>query len=256
MNNQERKANLAYGALITLLALALLCFITRLWPILLLVILGVFVAALRLLFLSAKPSARQEAQPEPVQPPRAAEPESDLESIVFANVCARVTALVRNRFPNANWIWESSDARCRILNGETVGILLNQAGGFRRGEVRMNLYRVDDVVFPQPKPQPAPEPDEMVQAPTDEEQPAPEPPAPENYELMAFEWVEAHILELNNRCNEAIGNKRSTVLIKPEELPKPESWPAICAELAKQDIANTACRPEGIWIQLDGGAAA
>ena len=49
MNNQERKANLAYGALITLLALALLCFITRLWPILLLVILGVFVAALRLL---------------------------------------------------------------------------------------------------------------------------------------------------------------------------------------------------------------
>ena len=241
MNNQERKANLAYGALITLLALALLCFITRLWPILLLVILGVFVAALRLLFLSAKPSARQEAQPEPVQPPRAAEPEPDLESIVFANVCARVTALVRNRFPNANWIWESSDARWRILNGETVGILLNQAGGFRRGEVRMNLYRVDDVVFPQPKPQPAPEQDEPE--PTDEDQPAPEPPAPENYELMAFEW-------------EAIGNKRSTVLIKPEELPKPESWPAICAELAKQDIANTACRPEGIWIQLDGGAAA
>lgn len=256
MNNQERKANLAYGALITLLALALLCFITRLWPILLLVILGVFVAALRLLFVSAKPAARQETQPEPVQPPRAAEPEPDLESIVFANVCARVTALVRNRFPNANWIWESSDARWRILNGETVGILLNQAGGFRRGEVRMNLYRVDDVVFPQPKPQPAPEQDEPEPAPADEEQPAPEPPAPENYELMAFEWVEAHILELNNRCNEAIGNKRSTVLIKPEELPKPESWPAICAELAKQDIANTACRPEGIWIQLDGGAAA
>ena len=237
MNNQERKANLAYGALITLLALALLCFITRLWPILLLVILGVFIAALRLLFVSAK----QNPQPETVQPPRAAEPEPDLESIVFANVCARVTALVRNRFPNANWIWESSDARWRILNGETVGILLNQAGGFRRGEVRMNLYRVDDVVFPQPKPQPVPEPDE---------------PDPENYELMAFEWVEAHILELNNRCNEAIGNKRSTVLIKPEELPKPESWPAICAELAKQDIVNTACRPEGIWIQLDGGAAA
>jgi hypothetical protein len=163
---------------------------------------------------------------------------------------------VRNRFPNANWIWESSDARWRILNGETVGILLNQAGGFRRGEVRMNLYRVDDVVFPQPKPQSVSEPDEADQAPTDEEQPAPEPPAPENYELMAFEWVEAHILELNARCNEAVGNKRTTLLIKPEELPKPESWPAICAELAKQDISNTACRPEGIWIQLDGGAAA
>ena len=253
MNNQERKANLAYGALMTLLALALLCFITRLWPILLLVILGVFVAALRLLFLSAK-SAQQSAQPVAVQPPRAAEPEPDLESLVFANVCARVTALVHSKFPEANWIWERSDARARILNGETVGILLNQAGGYRRGEVRLNCYRVEDVVFPQPKP--APVPDTPDQEPDTDDQPAPEPPAPENYELMAFEWVEAHILELNTRCNEAVGNKRSTLLIKPEELPKPESWPAICAELAKQDISNTACRPEGIWIQLDGGAAA
>ena len=52
MNKKEWKRRMAYEALILLGLLALLLFITRLWPILLLVILGIFVAALRLLFLS------------------------------------------------------------------------------------------------------------------------------------------------------------------------------------------------------------
>ena len=61
MNNPERKANLALDALVFLLALALLTFITRLWPILLLVILGIFAASLRLLFLSAKQTPKEPA---------------------------------------------------------------------------------------------------------------------------------------------------------------------------------------------------
>lgn len=253
MNNPDRKANLAVDALVFLLALALLTFITRLWPILLLVILGIFVAALRLVFLSAKQTPKEAPQLLPAQPVRPTEPEPDLEDMIFEQVCARVTLLVRRKFPNANWIWELPDAKRRILDGQTVGILLNQAGGYRRGEARLNLYRVDDVVFPEPTApeEPAPEPESAP-----EEHPAPEPQPPENYELLAFEWVEAHILELNNRCNEAVGSKRSTLLLKADELPQKESWPAICAELAKQDIHNTACREEGIWIQLDGGAAA
>ena len=253
MNNPDRKANLAVDALVFLLALALLTFITRLWPILLLVILGIFVAALRLVFLSAKQAPKEAPQLLPAQPVRPTEPEPDLEDMIFEQVCARVTLLVRRRFPNANWIWELPDAKRRILDGQTAGILLNQAGGYRRGEVRLNLYRVDDIVFPEPTApeEPAPEPESAP-----EEHPDPEPQPQENYELLAFEWVEAHILELNNRCNEAVGSKRSTLLLKADELPQKESWPAICAELAKQDIQNTACRDEGIWIQLDGGAAA
>ena len=255
MNNPDRKANLALDALVFLLALALLTFITRLWPILLLVILGIFAAALRLLFLSAKQNPKEAPQPQPAQPVWEAEPEPDLERMIYFQVCDRITLLVRRRFPNANWIWELPDAKQRILNGETVGILLNQAGGYRRGEVRLNLFRVDDIDFPEPKPVQSEEP-EPEQPESQEEQPVPESPAPENYELLAFEWVEAHILELNTRCNEAIGSKRTTVLLTPEELPQAESWPAICAELAKQEISNTACTPEGIWISLEGGAAA
>ena len=54
MNDRDRKRHMAYEALVMMGLLALLLFITRLWPILLLVILGIFIAMLRLLFLSSK----------------------------------------------------------------------------------------------------------------------------------------------------------------------------------------------------------
>ena len=45
MTDKEKKRQLAYEALIILGMLALLTFICRLWPILLLIILGIFIAA-------------------------------------------------------------------------------------------------------------------------------------------------------------------------------------------------------------------
>lgn len=254
MNNPDRKVNLAADALVILLALALLCFITRLWPILLLLILGISVAALRLVFLSVKQPSKEAPRPEPVRrTPRLEPTEREVEDMVFAVVCRKVNEMVQNQYPDARWIWELPDAKDRVLRGESVWILLNRAGGFRKAQVRLNNLQVEGLRYPAPPTPPA----ENPPAPeADNPEPDPEPPAPENYELLAFEWVESHILELNARCNEAVGSKKTTVLLKVEELPQKESWPAICAELAKQDIHNTACREEGIWIQLDGGAAA
>ena len=48
MNNKDRKRQIAYEVLMILVSLALLTFICRLWPILLLIILGIFVAAVSL----------------------------------------------------------------------------------------------------------------------------------------------------------------------------------------------------------------
>ena len=51
---------------------------------------------------------------------------------------------------------------------------------------------------------------------------APEPeeePEVQNYELLAFEWADAHIFELNARCNEAIGENLSELILLAEELP-------------------------------------
>ena len=49
--SEEKKRQLAYEALVILGMLALLTFICRLWPILLLIILGIFIAAIRLFHL-------------------------------------------------------------------------------------------------------------------------------------------------------------------------------------------------------------
>ena len=54
MNQKDFKTRMAHEALIILGVLALLSEICRLWHILLLILLGIFIAALRLLFLSAK----------------------------------------------------------------------------------------------------------------------------------------------------------------------------------------------------------
>ena len=54
MKDKEYKRHMAYEALVLLGLLALLTYITRLWPILLLIILGIFIATLRLLFLSSE----------------------------------------------------------------------------------------------------------------------------------------------------------------------------------------------------------
>ena len=53
MNDKNKQRHMAYEAMMVLMQIALLTFIIRLWPILLLMILGIFVAALRLLFLSS-----------------------------------------------------------------------------------------------------------------------------------------------------------------------------------------------------------
>ena len=78
----------------------------------------------------------------------------------------------------------------------------------------------------------------------------PDDDVPENYELLAFEWVEAHIIDINNRCNEAIGEGKNSVLIPADELPVKESWLDVCRQLEKVEIENSECIPEGIRINL------
>ena len=71
MSNKDFKRHIAYEVLVFLGLLALLTYITRLWPILLLVILGIFIATLRLLFLSntkVEPTKPVLALPPPSQP--------------------------------------------------------------------------------------------------------------------------------------------------------------------------------------------
>lgn len=97
--------------------LALLTYITRLWPILLLIILGIFVAALRLLFLSSQkvePVRPLLTLPPPHQPPT----EKDLQSAAYTIVQCRITQILSAKFPEARWVWENPRAMEDILAGK------------------------------------------------------------------------------------------------------------------------------------------
>lgn len=262
MRDREKKRHYAYEALQILLLLALLLFITRLWPILLLVILGIFVAALRLLFLSSRKIEPVEpvlALPEPVS---VREPtDQDMKSLAFQLIQRRITQILQQKYPDVRWIWENPYAKEDIFAGNKVYVILNRAGGYRRGLVLIRNLQVFDVVFepvredesPQ-KPEPAnpgpiipPGPNTMLNEDPDED----EEDIPEDYGLIAFSWVEANVLSLNDRINEAIAKREEEILITAEELPVKESWDEICKELTRNDVTGASCKENGILIEFE-----
>ena len=145
MQNKEFKRHIAYEVLTILGTLALLLFVCRLWPILLLVILGIFIAAMRLLFLSARkveniPPLLPAARPEPT--------DQDIRDMAFGSMQRRITELVTADFPNARWVWKTPNAIRNIATGNEVRILLNHAGGYREAIVVIRGLQVCSLTYP------------------------------------------------------------------------------------------------------------
>ena len=261
MKDRDTKRHYAYEALVIMGLLALLLYITRLWPILLLVILGIFIAALRLLFLSSRKIEPLEpvlALPEPQKPKEPSE--QDMQNMAYYLIQKRITEILLSRFPDCRWVWENPYAKEDIQKGNKVYVLINKAGGYRKGLVVIQNYHVCDVIFetgtekvppvtngsavePQKK-NTQPEPKKSVDEESDEE-------IPEDYGLLAFQWVDAHVMELNERINEAIGQRKADILITAEELPVQESWLEICKELERNDLTGASCRSDGILIEFE-----
>lgn len=253
MNDKNRQRHLAYEALVILGQLALLTYITRLWPILLLNILGIFIATLRLLFLSSKKV--ESVKPLPALPPTARlSSEMDMQSMAYCIIQRRISQIIQEKYPDARWIWENPRAKEDILAGTPVYVLLNKAGGYRRGHVIIRQLQVMDVVFEAEKPKeqppisnPTPKPESVPPVPPDED----DEPMPENFGLIAFNWVEAHVMELNGRCNEAIAEGFSEYLIPADELPVSESWEEVCKVLIRNEFHGAQCCDEGILIEFE-----
>lgn len=257
MNQKEFKRRMAYEVLILLGMLALLTFICRLWPILLLIILGIFIAAIRLLFLSSKKVEVIEPMPqlpEPVKEPT----ERDVRELAYAVILKRITVLITDEYPEARWVWENPNAKKSIENGETVYILLNRAGGYRRAKVIITNLQVLGIKYCSAEEEDTPEIQELEIEETEETENVPEgseeseleDDRPVNYELLAYEWTEAHIVDLNARCNEAIAEKKQSLMLTAEELPVKESWPDICNELIRAGLEQVTCQDAGIQINL------
>lgn len=242
MNNKDWKRHFTNEALVILGMLALLIFICRLWPILLLIILGIFVAAMRLLFLSSKQAEIMERLPmlpEPIRVPL----ERDVRDLAYAVILRRITELVLSEYPNARWVWEAPNARKLLEQNEEVFILLNRAGGYRRAKVLLNNLQVIGMDY-------CPLELEVIPNPEPGTDNGAEDLEVKNYELLAFEWVEAHIMKLNEQCNEAIGRGLNELILTTDELPVRESWPDICRELTSSGLEDVFCIQEGIKVNL------
>ncbi len=243
MNKKDQKRHMAYEVLVLLGMLALLTFICRLWPILLLIILGIFAAVIRLLFLSSRKI--EVIVPLPLLPEPVKETtEKDVQVLAYSVILRRVTELVLSEYPEARWVWEAPNAEKLIQESQEVFILLNRAGGYRRAKVVIRNLQVVGIEYnPQVEENAVLEPEDNAPEPEEE-------PEVQNYELLAFEWADAHIFELNARCNEAIGENLSELILLAEELPVRESWADICRELIRAGLTDVQCVSEGIKINL------
>ncbi len=219
--------------------IAFIALFLGLWPITLLIIIGIITTKLVSLRKKEEPD---ESEPIPEKP--APQPtEQDVKDLAYRVTLRRVTEMVRGTYPDARWIWESPNIRQLLESGGEVFILLNRAGGFRRAKVNISGFNVIGIEY-ESAPQRSDDKSEFDNEQSDTE------PQTENYGLIAFEWVEANIISLNERCNEAIGDGITELLIKADELPVPESWQDICRELERADICEVKCVSEGIKINL------
>lgn len=244
MTKKNWQRHLAYEALVILGVLALLLFVCRLWPILLLAMLGIIIATLRLLFLSSPQVRPLEPMPPGVHKPPARTMEETQVSQAFGNLQVQITRQVREEYPNARWVWKTPQARERLRQGEEAAILLNRAGGYREAAVRPLEGGQVEIRYLLPPEVPA-----MQEAVSQEEEPAAQTPVPEDHSLSAFEWVEAHMEELGALYNECIAQKQDFLLLTGGDLPEPAAWPALCQELTRNGLESTMAE-DGIQIHI------
>ena len=246
--NKDFTRRMTHEALIILGVLAFFTFMFRLWPLLVLVIFCIIGGAIRLLFLKAKGETVKQTENKTDEPERAPT-ERDVRDLAYSVILTRISELVSSEYPTAKWVWEKPNARKLIESGEEVFILLNGAGGYRKAKVRIQNLQVAGIDYVTAELPQKPQVENEAEEDDDEAEEVSE-PIPVNYGLVAFEWVEAHIMELNVKINDAIAQGQEEYLIPEEELPTKESYAAIIEELGRQDIENAAEDPHGIKIEF------
>lgn len=253
--NTQKKRHLVRSLTVILLMLGILALITRLWPILLLMLLAIFCYALWMLVRiqrtpeTAQPAVR--AIPEPAEPEKPLT-EREMLSAAFGLLQRRVTEQVVAGYPDARWIWSASNAMARFANGEVLEILLNGAGGYRKATVLVQNLQFCGLAFPaqeQNRPGGNPTPAEGTE---DAEEAGPDDCDEErvDYGLLAFEWVSANVTRLIAQSSEAIAGGEGEIHIPEGELPHGDSWQEICNELTRNGFASAEPVADGIHAKI------
>ena len=225
------------------LVTAIICyflFAFRLWPLIL-----AFLFIKIVMLITRKFSHREERQEDFLdeEPMIDAIDDQDLWEKKYEFASEKISCLVENEYPNARWVWESVNWRDAMQKDEDVYIRLNKEGGYKRAKITLKDGLVSSMEIL---------PDETNEPTMDTIQQEVPKKKKDDSGRIAFEWVETHLLDLNARCNEVIGQGEAELMLSLSELPEEKCWEAICKELKKEGLENIEILPgEGIKILLN-----
>lgn len=240
MTNKDKKIQRVAKCLSAFGVIALLSLAFRLWPVFILAVFLSAVAGVRYVYLTKKETVEQ--ADETVRAPKE-KPVTPKKENLQDFVTDSINKLMASEYPEEDWIWEYPDPVSRIGKREDVCIILFGSNGFRKAKVVFSGYSATALEFPE----------ETVDEPTESDLSSQTQSASTvvaDYGLIAFEWTDAHITELNGRCNDAIGRGEKELVIESVELPVRESWDALCEELLRIGVKSAECRENGIAIGL------
>lgn len=242
MNNKDKKIQRTAKSLALFGAVAILSLAFRLWPVFILAMFLLAVSGIRYACLIKKETAEQSEETVCVHH-ETEKPEAKRKESLQDLMTGSINKLMADRYPGEDWIWEYPDPVGRLKNGKDVCIILFGTGGFREAKVVFLGYSATALEFPE---ETAEEPAVCDLSPQVRSAAA----VVTDYGLIAFEWTDAHIMELNGRCNDAIGRGEKELVLEPAELPVRESWKAVCEELLRVGVKSAECREDGIAIGL------
>lgn len=240
MTNKDKKIQRVAKCLSAFGVIALLSLAFRLWPVFILAVFLSAVAGVRYVYLTKKETVEQ--ADETVRAPKE-KPVTPKKENLQDFVTDSINKLMASEYPEEDWIWEYPDPVSRIGKREDVCIILFGSNGFRKAKVVFSGYSATALEFSE----------ETVDEPTESDLSSQTQSASTvvaDYGLIAFEWTDAHITELNGRCNDAIGRGEKELVIESVELPVRESWDALCEELLRIGVKSAECRENGIAIGL------
>lgn len=244
--NPEKKKRLINEIFVLIATIGALVIIVRLWPILLLLLIGLIVYAFWMLFHIQRQPVKSDPVPTLMLPPPTSE--RSVLTAAFGLLQRRITEQVALKYPDARWIWSMSDAFGQFSEGRPLTILLNGAGGYRKAAVQVKDLQLVGLVYESVQGSDVPETESESGEPEDGEHS--QQPEPVDYGLLAFEWVEANLQRLISQSNEAVACGQSGFRIPAEELPHGDSWPAVCTELVRNGFASAAPLADGIQVEI------
>lgn len=241
----DKKKRTLRGILALLIAMCLIVLVFRLWPVLLLMILGLFGCALwALIHTYRQPDAPVSPPVDAPQTQPAPMSEQELLTIAFGLLQRRITEQVTAVHPHAKWVWAGPGARERFAAGGPITILLNDAGGYQRASVQVSGLQFYNLLYlPQNG---VPVSARNLPNPQQENN---QPPSVD-YGLLAFEWVKANLQRLYAVNNDAASKGQTGFRILAEELPHGDSWPSICDELIRNGFVEAEPVADGIQVQI------